>query len=63
MANGRCRLHGGLSTGPRTRKGLEASRKARWKHGHYSAEARQRRKEARLQLRILSALLKEIGVQ
>jgi len=39
MANGRCRMHGGRSTGPRTLKGLERSRKANWKHGYYSAES------------------------
>ena len=39
MANGRCRMHGGKSTGPRTPKGLEWSRKANWKHGYYSAES------------------------
>lgn len=38
--NGRCRRHGGLSTGPRTEKGLLHSRHARWKHGEYSAEAK-----------------------
>jgi hypothetical protein len=36
----RCRLHGGLSTGPRTPEGLARSRRARWKHGRYSQEAR-----------------------
>ncbi len=36
MKNGRCRFHGGMSTGPRTEKGLEASRRARFKHGLYS---------------------------
>lgn len=40
MANGRCRLHGGKSTGPRTREGLERSRKAHWKHGDYSQQAK-----------------------
>ena len=39
MANGRCRMHGGKSTGPRTPKGLERSRKANLKHGLYSAES------------------------
>jgi hypothetical protein len=38
MTNGRCRLHGGKSTGPRTLEGLERSRKANYKHGLYSAE-------------------------
>ena len=38
MANGRCRMHGGPSTGPRTPEGRERSRKANWKHGRYSRE-------------------------
>ena len=58
MANGRCRMHGGLSTGPRTPEGLERSRTARWKHGHYSAEARATRQEARALLRALQQMLK-----
>jgi hypothetical protein len=47
MPNGRCWMHGGKSTGPRTRDGLERSRKARWKHGYYSAKAIAERKEIR----------------
>jgi hypothetical protein len=39
MPNGRCRLHGGLSTGPRTLAGIERIRKAVTKHGRYSAQA------------------------
>jgi hypothetical protein len=39
MINGRCRMHGGKSTGPRTPEGLERSRKANWRHGYYSAES------------------------
>lgn len=39
MTNGRCRMHGGKSTGPRTPEGLERSRKANLKHGLFSAEA------------------------
>ena len=38
MANGRCRMHGGASTGPRTTAGLARVRKARMVHGLYSAE-------------------------
>ena len=45
MANGRCRIHGGTSTGPRTPEGLERSRKSNWKHGLRSAEAIRQRKE------------------
>ena len=40
MSNSRCRMHGGKSTGPRTPEGLERSRRANWKHGCYSAEAK-----------------------
>lgn len=40
MANGRCRLHGGKSTGPKTKEGLERSRKANWKFGDYSQQAK-----------------------
>ena len=36
MKNGRCRLHGGKSTGPRTREGLERMRQSKLKHGRYS---------------------------
>jgi hypothetical protein len=39
MPNGRCKLHGGKSTGPRTPEGLERSRKANWKHGRRSKAA------------------------
>jgi hypothetical protein len=38
MANGRCRFHGGKSTGPRTAAGLARSRAARHVHGLRSAE-------------------------
>ena len=31
---------GGKSTGPRTPEGLERSRRANWKHGHFSREAK-----------------------
>jgi len=40
MANGRCRLHGGLSTGPKTPEGLARSRRGNWKHGEYSQESK-----------------------
>lgn len=37
----RCRMHSGLSTGPRTATGLVHSKPARWKHGRFSVQARQ----------------------
>lgn len=41
MPNGRCRLHGGHSTGPKTPAGLKRSQMANWKHGMYSQEAKE----------------------
>src|ERR1700733_6841852 len=38
MPNGRCQMHGGKSTGPRTAEGLERMRSAKKKHGLYQAE-------------------------
>jgi hypothetical protein len=40
MDNGRCRMHGGASTGPRTPAGLAKAAAARTRHGGYSAAAR-----------------------
>ena len=45
MPNGRCRMHGGTSTGPRTAEGLERCRTAKLKHGWYG-KAEAARKEA-----------------
>lgn len=45
MANGRCQMHGGKSTGPRTPEGLAHSKQANWKTGYYSAEARAERQQ------------------
>lgn len=40
-----CKLHGGWSTGPRTKEGRESIRQARTKHGRYSSKAKQERLE------------------
>ena len=40
MKNGRCRMHGGASTGARTAEGLARIRAARTRHGGYRAEMR-----------------------
>src|SRR5205814_8483987 len=58
--NGRCRMHGGRSTGPRTAEGLERSRKARWKHGFYSAAELESRRQARQVLHESLELLKRL---
>jgi hypothetical protein len=60
MANGRCRMHGGMSTGPRTPEGLARSRRARWKHGLYSAAAEAERKRTRQLIRDSLELLKQL---
>jgi hypothetical protein len=60
MHNGRCRMHGGGSTGPRTTEGLARSRRARWKHGLYSAEVRAERKLVRELLHSSRELLNRI---
>jgi hypothetical protein len=57
MRNGRCRLHGGLSTGPKTSAGIAAIRRARTIHGYYSRAARDERRRAAFQLGALRALV------
>ncbi len=60
MANGRCRLHGGLSTGPKTAAGIARIRRAVTKHGRYSAAARLERQRYRVLLRETSDLMRRI---
>ena len=56
MRNGRCRMHGGLSTGPRTPEGRERCRRARLTHSGYSAHVRALRVAARAHHRRVGAL-------
>jgi hypothetical protein len=58
MANGRCRIHGGTSTGPRTAAGIERIRAAHLKHGMRTAEAIRQKKEAAALRRHIRALSK-----
>lgn len=39
LKNGRCRFHGGLSTGAKTKAGKLRQKMASWKHGGRSKEA------------------------
>src|SRR5882672_3662877 len=57
MRNGRCRLHGGLSTGPRTVEGRARCARARLKHGAYSAATRTLMAEGRAHFRRVRTLL------
>ena len=54
---GSCHFDGGKSTGPITCEGLERSRKANWQHGHFSAQAKAERADARETVRALRWLL------
>ena len=61
MPNGRCRLHGGKSTGPRTAEGLERCRQASWKHGRYCQEALAESKRVRELERSSAQLLADLS--
>jgi hypothetical protein len=63
MKNGRCRFHGGKSTGPRTAAGLANSRAARRTHGGYSAEIIDLRKAAAAHAKRVAALAGRLGGQ
>jgi hypothetical protein len=56
MRNGRCRMHGGLSTGPRTAEGRARCARARLIHGGYSRATRALQEEARSLVRRLRGL-------
>jgi hypothetical protein len=61
MANGRCRLHGGLSTGPKTAEGIERIRRAQLKHGRYTKRAKAERAEYRELLRACRDMLADLS--
>ena len=58
MKNGRCRMHGGKSTGAKTPEGIARIRAARTKHGRYSAASIARRRAARQAIRTFRELLR-----
>ena len=61
MPNGRCRLHGGLSTGPKTAAGIERIRQALTKHGRYSGASKAERRHIRLLMKECRAALSRIS--
>ena len=61
MPNGRCRMHGGMSTGAKTAEGIERIRAARTKHGRYSAATVARRRAARQAIRTIRELLRSVA--
>jgi hypothetical protein len=60
MKNGRCRMHGGGSTGPKTAEGIERIRKSRTKHGRYSKASIAMRRESRQTIQSLRASLRTL---
>jgi hypothetical protein len=60
MKNGRCRLHGGKSTGPKTPGGKAKSANANFKHGNCTKLAKASRKKFSDFLKRCVAQIKEI---
>lgn len=58
MPNGKCRLHGGMSTGPKTVEGKQRAALANYKSGHYTKEALAEEKRLRALYRDLRTWLK-----
>jgi len=54
-------MHGGKSTGPKTPEGLERSRQANWKHGHYSQEAKEINRVARMCIDHAKAVMDQLN--
>jgi hypothetical protein len=63
MKNGRCRMHGGLSTGPRTAEGRARCAAARRTHGFYAAEMVALRRAGAAHCRRMSALFASLKVR
>ena len=58
----RCRLHGGLSTGPRTAEGKARIAVAHWKHGRRSKGFTKARKQIWADLRAVEARMRGDGL-
>ena len=58
---GRCKLHGGASTGPRTKDGLARLTEARTKHGKFTKEKRAEARRFAEQGRQMRGELKELS--
>ena len=67
--NGRCSLHGGLSSGPKTNEGLQRISEANRKHGRYTKDKLERQRRAaevgrkvRVELKHIERQLIEAGL-
>ncbi len=63
MKNGRCRMHGGLSTGPRTAEGRARCAAARRTHGFHSADTIALRRAAAAHCRRMDAVFASVKVR
>ena len=61
--NGRCRLHGGLSTGAKTSNGLQRISAASLKHGRYTKEKIEAQKKSASVGRKVKGELKRLELQ
>src|SRR3954447_26962066 len=57
----RCRLHGGLSTGPRTPQGKSRIGDLHFRHGRYTNAAREAKAELKRRLEHLKTTREEMG--
>ena len=57
----RCRLHGGLSTGPKTQEGKARCIAAHWKHGRRSKAFVEKRKQIWSELRRIKQEMRATG--
>jgi len=60
--NGRCHLHGGKSTGPRTEEGRQRIAAAHFKHGRLSKAYLEKKQELQSELRAIEADLIKTGL-
>ena len=58
----RCRLHGGLSTGPRTAEGKKRIAAAHWKHGRRSKKFVEMRAKIWKEIREIEARMRADGL-
>ncbi len=63
MANGRCRMHGGRSTGPRTPEGKASRTAAHTTHGHRAAPQRKALRAARTLVRRMRLFVAAVRLQ
>ena len=58
----KCSRHGGLSTGPKTKKGKQRIQAAHWKHGQETLEAKAERRAKNVMFRYLNDIGNHVGL-